>query len=91
LKGWDGREVFEQINILLKDENTTELRLMLKDVVLMEKYSKTSDNEDYVEIMPPSTPNSNKETQEMEEINIMMRKKMLMCSSINMPLLPVQK
>jgi hypothetical protein len=30
LKGWDGQEVFELIGILLKDENTTELRLTLE-------------------------------------------------------------
>jgi hypothetical protein len=34
----------------------------------MEKYSKTSDDEADVEIIPPSKPNSNNETQKMEAI-----------------------
>jgi hypothetical protein len=70
LKGWDGREVFELMNILLKDKNTTELRIMLNDLVLTEKYSKTSDNEADVEIMSPSKNNNNNETQEMEAIDV---------------------
>jgi hypothetical protein len=43
-------KVLELINILLKDKNTTEPRLTLKDVVIMEMYSKTSDDEADVEM-----------------------------------------
>jgi hypothetical protein len=44
LKGWDGQEVFELIGILLKDENTTELRLMLEDQVIAAKYRTPADD-----------------------------------------------
>jgi hypothetical protein len=43
---------------------------MLNDLVLTEKYSKTSDNEADVEIMSPSKNNNNNETQEMEAIDV---------------------
>ena len=55
LKGWDGNECFELINILLKDTSTAELRLTMTDIVLFDQYTKNSDNEDdEVQIMSPS-------------------------------------
>ncbi len=69
LKGWDGREVFELISILLKDEKFYRGKANVKDAVIMEQYSKTSDNED-VGIMPLSKPDNNNETQEIEAIDV---------------------
>jgi hypothetical protein len=42
----------------------------MKDLVLTDKYSNTSDNEADIEIMSPSKHNNNNESQEMEAIDV---------------------
>jgi hypothetical protein len=71
LKGWEGNDVLELISILLKDINTTELRLTLKDLEILEKYSKICEEEEEgIEIMSPSKINNNIDTQEIEAIDV---------------------
>ena len=72
LKGWEGNDVLELISILLKDSNTTELRLTLKDLEIAERYSKIieEEKEEAIEIMSPSKINNNVDTQEIEAIDV---------------------
>jgi hypothetical protein len=70
LKGWEGNDVLELMSILLKDINTTELRLTLRDKEIAEKYSKISEEEGGIEIMSPSNISNNIDTQEIEAMDV---------------------